>query len=261
MSHCEYFAKLNTFEKGYFLKYFYQNMIVPDAVSAMTKDGYTCDTLCEPEVLYRFIVDLTVERAPLTQIGIVEQFKTKLRQNNLYDLKFIKTKPDLITLIKKIFKELAIADRMLGQGINPDNQIALQNYSRTLAEISANTEEIRDKMYNCTSESNVKDVFNAVDKIYGINKVLAAKFCKYTLRELQIKHVRSNYFKSVAKHLIGEFHVGRWTKELSNFDELYEEVSDDPFAIDVFYHLNKSFCYPIKNCKRCELKKFYDTNR
>jgi hypothetical protein len=76
----------------------------------------------------------------------------------------------------------------------------------------------------------------------------------YVVRCMGIGNIHPSEFDLVARNLGDEWRNSKWVEQLKKagiLEEVYEKLSDDPFAFDYFWDLDRYYCSQ-KKCKECE---------
>jgi hypothetical protein len=134
-------------------------------------------------------------------------------------------------------------------------------FAKTLKELALHVDGIASSMRSACTESDLVLLHQDIMNIHGFNASIAARCIAYALRELGTGKTSPEMFEPIARFLREEWRGSDWGERLELpilggrphlFDEVIDQLSDDPLAFDYLSLLGADYCQD-GNCEHCFL--------
>lgn len=229
--------------------------------------GFSKEKLAKDKgTLFKFLVLVAYDRQPFDRPDYCavwdkndsNSIYSVLERNGLLNLDKIRrsTEEEIEFLLRK-----CVAHGYHLHNSNTKNERIGTKFAKTIKQISENTDNIMHILLNLKSVSDVVRLHRKLCTVHEIKETIAAKFIKYTVRELGIGNVDPSQLEPVAFFLFGEWHNQKWARRLEDptlggrrglLEQVVERLKDDPMALDYFWQLGREYCSKDR-CNECEL--------
>jgi len=136
-------------------------------------------------------------------------------------------------------------------------------YAKTFIDCMNSVHIIQEMVVSATCGRDAWRLWRRLQDIHNIGPTIAAKFVKYTLREMHMGNVPQTELYHISTFLLAELHNKEFFNRLEKArrgitNEIIDYVnSEDPMAIDAAFIIDREYCKKRDKIVECPLAKYH----